>query len=65
MRGILRDAELSKVEKGKMEIDRMHLEVLFHRIGKSVDKLELAMSMDEYRLFALRFDILEALSLKT
>lgn len=41
MRGILRDAELSKVEKGKMEIDRMHLEVLFQRIGKSVDKLEL------------------------
>ena len=64
VRGILRDAELSKVEKGKMEIDRMHLEALFQRIGKSVDKLELAMSMDEYRLFALRFDILEALSLK-
>ena len=64
VRGILRDAELSKVEKGKMEIDRMHLEALFQRIGKSVDKLELAMSMDEYRLFALRFDIFEALSLK-
>ena len=63
-RGILRIAELSKVEKGNMEIDRMHLEALFQRIGKSVDKLELAMSMDEYQLFALRFDILDALSVK-
>lgn len=63
-RGILGDIELSRVEKGNKEIDRMHLEALFQRIGKSVDKLELAMSMDEYRLFALRFDILEALSVK-
>ena len=63
-RGILRVVELSRVENGNNEIDRMHLEALFQRIGKSVDKLELAMSMDEYQLFALRFDILDYLSVK-
>lgn len=63
-RGIMGATELSRVEKGNKEIDRMHLEALFQRLGKSVDKLELAMSMDEYQLFAPRFDILEALSVK-
>lgn len=56
-RGILSVTELSRVESGNRGIDRLHLEALFQRIGKSLDKLELAMSMDEYHLFALRHDI--------
>lgn len=63
-RGILTVDELSKVEKGKKGIDRMSLEALFQRIGKSLDKMELAMSMNEYRLLELRFNILNILSAK-
>lgn len=63
-RGILTVDELSKVEKGKKGIDRMSLDALFQRIGKSLDKMELAMSMEEYRLLELRFNILNMLSVK-
>lgn len=60
-RGVLSVTELSRVESGQRRIDRLHLEALFQRIGKSLDKLELAMSMEEYRLLELKHALLNQL----
>lgn len=60
-RGILSVTELSRVESGQRRIDRLHMEALFQRIGKSLDKLELAMSMEEYRLLELKHGLLNQL----
>lgn len=52
--GILSISDLCRVERGEMEIDYFTLQALFERLGKSVDKLELAVSSSEYESIAYR-----------
>lgn len=61
-RGILRGMEYSRFERGRKELDKIHLEALFQRLGKSEDKLELAVGMEEYKLLAIRYEIWNLLS---
>lgn len=55
--GIISVSELSRVESGELEIDYFTLQALFERLGKSIDKLELAVSCSEYDAIAYRFEI--------
>ena len=61
-RGILSMQEYYRFESGNKELDKMHLEALFQRLGKSEDKLERAISTEEYRILSIRYDILALLS---
>lgn len=56
-RGLLSEAELSRLENGRKEVDFIILESLFERLGKSLDKLELALDEEEYALIRLRVKI--------
>lgn len=58
-RGLTDIVELSRLENGGKETDRFLLEALFQRLGKSVDKFEVTVSDEEYRLILLRSLILE------
>lgn len=60
-RGLLSAAELSRVENGTKEIEYLIMEALFETYGKSLDKLEIVVSSDEYRILELRDRICEAL----
>lgn len=60
-RGIASKAELSRIERGEKGIDRFNMEALFQRIGKSADKLERAVSLQEYQHILLRDNILNYL----
>lgn len=62
-RGILSVTELSRVESGNRRIDRLHMEALFQRVGKSLNEIELAVSMEEYKLLKLRYELLNQLSI--
>ena len=53
-RGLLSAAELSRVENGTKEIEYLIMEALFETYGKSLDKLEIVVSSDEYRILELR-----------
>lgn len=55
--GILSISELCRVESGNMEVDYFTLQALFERLGKSIDKLELAVSGSEYEAIACRAEI--------
>lgn len=55
--GIISIAELSRVECGEQEIDYFTLQALFERLGKSIDKLELAVSGGEYESISYRIKI--------
>lgn len=55
--GIVSIAEMCKVEQGKHEIDYFTLQALFERLGKSIDKMELAVSVSEYESISYRVDI--------
>jgi len=55
--GIVSISEMSKVESGNLEIDYFTLQALFERLGKSIDKLELAISSDEYESISYRAEI--------
>lgn len=55
--GILSISELSRVECGELEVDYFTLQALFERLGKSIDKLELAVSGSEYDAIAYRIEI--------
>lgn len=55
--GIISIAELCRVEHGEQEIDYFTLQALFERLGKSIDKLELAVSASEYASISYRVDI--------
>ncbi|MDE7185874.1 MAG: helix-turn-helix domain-containing protein [Lachnospiraceae bacterium] len=55
--GIISISELSRVECGELEIDYFTLQALFERLGKSIDKLELAVSGSEYDAIAYRIEI--------
>lgn len=52
--GIISISDLCRVERGEMEIDYFTLQALFERLGKSIDKLELAVSSSEYESIAYR-----------
>lgn len=60
-RGILSVPELSRIERAEKEADNIMLEALFQRLGKSLDKLELAIPESEYRVILLRTLILDNL----
>lgn len=55
--GIISVSELCRVEHGGQEIDYFTLQALFERLGKSIDKLELAVSDGEYESIAYRIEI--------
>lgn len=55
--GIISISDLCRVERGKMEVDYFTLQALFERLGKSIDKLELAVSVSEYEFIAYRTKI--------
>lgn len=55
--GIISISELCRVERGEQEIDYFTLQALFERLGKSIDKLELAVSDGEYEAVAYRIEI--------
>ena len=55
--GIISIPELCRVERGELEIDYFTLQALFERLGKSIDKLELAVSSIEYDSIAYRIKI--------
>lgn len=61
-RGILKRTEYSRFESGEIELDKIHLEAIFQRLGKSEDKLELAVTMEEYQTLFIRDTILHLLS---
>lgn len=61
-RGIISVADLSRLECGEKEVDYIVLEALFQRLGKSIDKLELVVSGEDYRLLSLQEEIEESLS---
>lgn len=60
-RGIISVPELSRIERGEREVDKILLEAIFQRLGKSVDKFEFAVSEEEYRITFLRSLIIENL----
>lgn len=53
-RGILSVAELSRIEAGEKEVDKPLLAALLQRMGKSIDKLVVVLSHEEYRKIVLR-----------
>lgn len=55
--GIISISDLCRVEHGRMEVDYFTLQALFGRLGKSIDKLELAVSSSEYEFIAYRVEI--------
>lgn len=55
--GIISISELCRVERGEQEIDYFTLQALFERLGKSIDKLELAVSSKEYKSISYRIEI--------
>ena len=55
--GIISISELCRVERGEKEIDYFTLQALFERLGKSIDKLELAVSDSEYEAISYRADM--------
>lgn len=60
-RGIMSVPQLSRLENGQTETNRIVLNALFQRLGKSLDKLELAISAEDYRVVALRSRIIQEL----
>lgn len=58
---IMSISELSRLEAGKKEVDYVVLSTVFERLGKSLDKLELVVSEENYRILHLREEIQEAL----
>ena len=63
-KGIMSISELSRIESGEKEADYIGLEALFERLGKSLDKLELVISGEDYQLRYLREEIEEKLFLR-
>ncbi|MDE6622460.1 MAG: helix-turn-helix domain-containing protein [Lachnospiraceae bacterium] len=55
--GIISISDLCRLENGAMAVDYFTLQALFERLGKSIDKLELMISCDEYESIAYRAEI--------
>lgn len=53
-RGIISQSELTKFEEGQKNIDYLSLEALFETLGKCIDKLEIAISYNEYKALDIR-----------
>ena len=53
-RGLLSIAELSRLESGEKEPDSFLLTALIQRLGKSMDRFEMVVSNDEYKMILLR-----------
>lgn len=62
--GIMSATDLSKLENGERDIEYLLLETLFESFGKCIDKLELAVTQEEYELLELRAQIETALEKK-
>ena len=60
-RGIISVADFSRIENGEKEVDLIILEALFERMGKSLDKFELALPEEEFRIIKIRIQIITAL----
>lgn len=60
-RGICTTQQLSKLEKGQRQPDFFLLEVLLQRLGKSMDKLEIVLSEEEFNEIRERDDIIDDL----
>ena len=60
-RGIIGKSELFRIENGEKEADRVELEALFQRMGKSVDKLEFLVSVTEYLYLKKRQELINAI----
>ena len=60
-RGIINQSDLSKLESGEKDVEYLALEALFETLGKCIDKLELAVTQEEYELLQLREDIVDGL----
>ena len=60
-RGIINPSDLSKLESGEKDVEYLALEALFETLGKCIDKLELAVTQEEYELLQLREDIVDGL----
>lgn len=60
--GIISISELCRVERGEHEIDYFTLQALFERLGKSIDKMELAVSSSEYEAISYRVEIEHSIS---
>lgn len=63
-RGMLSMSELSKLEAGTRDADYIILDALFQRLGKSLDKLELIVSCEDYRLLYLQDVIEESIAVR-
>lgn len=61
--GLCTSPMLFKIEENKGETDKLLLDMLFQRLGKSPDKLEIILSVEEYNKLRAR-DIIERLILK-
>lgn len=60
--GIISISDLCRVERGELEVDYFTLQALFERLGKSIDKLELAVSCSEYDAIAYRDAIVHSIA---
>lgn len=62
--GIMSISEFSRIEAGEKEADYIVLSTIFERLGKSIDKLELVVSDENYRMLCLQEEIQEALYIR-
>ena len=60
--GICTASELSKIEQNRLEADPFLLDRLFMRMGKSVERLEYVLSMENYKLYELRQKIQKSIA---
>lgn len=60
--GIISANYMCKLELGEKELDYLVMETLFERLGKSADKVEKAITNDDYQLIRLRDDIADCIS---
>lgn len=60
-KGITSVAKLSRIEKGESDVNWFLLQALFQRVGKNIDKLELAVSYEEYELLHLKMQAIQQL----
>lgn len=61
--GLCTQAMLFKIEENRSDTDKLLVDVLFQRLGKSPDKLEVIMSLEEYNKIRAR-DMVEELMLR-
>ena len=60
-KGICSAQQISKIEKGETLPDFFLTEVLIQRLGKSLDKFEIVLSLEEYEEIEMRDDIADDL----